>query len=161
MLSSISNFFDSFLKPAEQDSAKSKQHKLELACAALLLELSASDHHPDENEIRTLLNILHETFGLKDQELQQLQALAEQERRSATSLYQFTTLINASYDYPQKVQLLQQLWQVAYADGRLDRYEEHLIRRITDLLHLTHGDFIRAKLASKPDAAEGDQGASE
>lgn len=151
MLSSICNFFDSFLKPSAQDSTGARQHKVQLACAALLLELGTADQHLDENEQQVLLDILSSTFALKDQELQQLQTLAEQEKRSATSLYQFTTLINENYDYEQKVKLLQQLWQVAYADGRLDRYEEHLIRKITELLYLSHGDFIRAKLASKPD----------
>lgn len=153
MLSSISNFFDAFLKPSAQDSARSKNHKVELACAALLLELTTADQHRDDKEQQVLLDILHTTFGLKDQELQQLHLLAEQEARSATSLFQFTSLINETYGYEPKVQLLQQLWQVAYADGRLDRYEEHLIRKITDLLYLSHGDFIRAKLASKPAGA--------
>jgi uncharacterized tellurite resistance protein B-like protein len=154
MLSSICSFFDTFLKPSEQDSTKTRKHKVELACAALLLELSAADQHHDENEQKTLMHILHASFGLKDEELEQLQALAQQEARSATSLYQFTSLINEAYGYEQKVQLLHQLWQVAYADGRLDRYEEHLIRKIADLLYLTHGDFIRAKLASKPGDTE-------
>jgi uncharacterized tellurite resistance protein B-like protein len=154
MLSSICNFFDSFLKPSPQDSTATRVHKVQLACAALLLELSTADQNLDEKEQKILLDILRSTFGLQDQELRQLRALAEQETRTATSLYQFTTLINESYGYEQKVQLLQQLWQVAYADGNVDRYEEHLIRKITDLLYLTHGDFIRAKLASKQDGAQ-------
>lgn len=153
MLSSICDFFDSFLKPSVQDSTATNQHKVQLACAALLLELSAADQHSDENEQKTLMQILRTTFRLDDKELQQLQRLAAQEARSATSLYQFTTLINEAFGYEQKVQLLQQLWQVAYADGRLDRYEEHLIRKVSELLYLSHGDFIRAKLATKP--AEG------
>lgn len=155
MLSSICSFFDTFLKPSDEDSKTTKKHKVELACAALLLELSSADQHRDENEQKALVHILHTTFGLKDQELEQLQTLAEQEARSATSLFQFTSLINEAYGYDQKVLLLRQLWQVAYADGRLDRYEEHLIRKISDLLYLSHGDFIRAKLASKPGNEDG------
>jgi uncharacterized tellurite resistance protein B-like protein len=150
MLTAINSFFDCFLKPAREDDAKSKTHKLQLACAALLVELSAADQHRDDKEQQLLLRILRETFSLDEAELQQLSQLAEQEARSATSLYQFTSLINTGYGYEQKVQLLEQLWQVAYADGRLDRYEEHLIRKIADLLYMSHGDYIRAKLASKP-----------
>lgn len=150
MLTAISSFFDNFLKPAREDDSKTHHHKLQLACAALLVELSAADQHRDEQEKQTLLRILRESFALEEKELQVLTQLAEQEARTATSLFQFTSLINAGYGYEQKVQLLEQLWQVAYADGRLDRYEEHLIRKIADLLYLSHGDFIRAKLASKP-----------
>src|SRR5690242_12326172 len=132
MLTAISSFFDNFLKPAREDDSKTHRHKLQLACAALLVELSAADQHRDEQEKQTLLKILRESFALEEKELQALTQLAEQEARTATSLFQFTSLINAGYGYGQKVQLLEQLWQVAYADGRLDRYEEHLIRKIAD-----------------------------
>lgn len=152
MLSAISNFFDAFLKPSSQDSTRARSHKVQLACAALLMELITADQHRDEKEQLALRDILRDTFQLQEEELQQLQLLAEQEARAATSLFQFTSLINENYGYEQKVQLLEQLWQIAYADGRLDRYEEHLIRKISDLLYLSHGDYIRAKLASKPGA---------
>jgi uncharacterized tellurite resistance protein B-like protein len=83
--------------------------------------------------------------------LDTLWQLAQEEARSATSLFQFTSLINSSYGYPEKIRLLHHMWEVAWADGRVDRYEEHLIRKVADLLYLSHGDFIRAKLASKPE----------
>jgi uncharacterized tellurite resistance protein B-like protein len=150
MLSSIRSFFDCFLQPADANS-RSTTDQLQLACAALLVEISAADQHASAEEKQTLNQILRSTFGLDNARVEELWQLAAQESREATSLYQFTSLINANYGYQQKTALLQQLWQVAYADGRIDRFEEHLIRRIADLLHMTHGDFIRAKLASKPE----------
>lgn len=149
MLSSIRTFFDSFLQPADTNS-RSASDQLQLACAALLVEVSAADQHASAEEKQTLNQILCSTFGLDTARVEELWQLAAQESREATSLYQFTSLINAHYGYQQKTALLQHLWQVAYADGRIDRFEEHLIRRVADLLHLTHGDFIRAKLASRP-----------
>lgn len=149
MLSNIRMFFDCFLQPSGTGTRTSTD-QLQLACAALLVEISAADQHSSPQEQQALSDILRNTFKLDADKVEELWQLAAQESRDATSLYQFTSLINESYGYEQKTALLQQLWQVAFADGRIDRYEEHLIRRIADLLHLTHGDFIRAKLASKP-----------
>jgi len=105
-----------------------------------------ADDRMEAVEKTTLRNILQRKFSLQDEELESLWELAQGEVRDATSLYQFTTLINEAYDYANKVELLEHLWEVAYADGQLDPYEEHLIRKLTDLLYLSHGDFIRAKL---------------
>jgi uncharacterized tellurite resistance protein B-like protein len=149
MLSSIRAFFDCFLQPSGAGS-RTTIDQLQLACAALLVEISVADQHSSLQEKQALSDILRSTFGLDGDQVEALWQLAAQESRDATSLYQFTSLINEHYGYEQKTVLLQQLWLVAFADGRIDRYEEHLIRRIADLLHLTHGDFIRAKLASKP-----------
>jgi uncharacterized tellurite resistance protein B-like protein len=150
MLSSITSFFENFLKPAKDDSGDTAADKLHLACAALLMELSLADHERNDEETAALRKILTETFHLKDKQLDELWDLAHQEARSATSLYQFTSLINAGYGYEQKVRLLKHMWEVAYADGRVDRYEDHMIRKVADLLYLSHNDFIRMKLASRP-----------
>lgn len=150
MLSTIRTFFDGFLQQAGNDT-RTEAERLQLACAALLVEISAADQHTGAEERQALSSILQRTFALPPQQVETLWQLAAQESREATSLYQFTSLINSHYGYQQKTALLAHLWQVAYADGRIDRYEEHLIRRIADLLHLSHGDFIRAKLDAKPE----------
>lgn len=150
MLSSIRTFFDSFLQAADNSSSNTT-NQLQLACAALLVEISAADQQTSAEEKQTLNLILRNKFGLNESRVEELWQLAAQESREATSLYQFTSLVNSHYGYEQKTALLRQLWQVAYADGRIDRFEEHLLRRIADLLHMTHGDFIRAKLASRPE----------
>jgi len=152
MLATITSFFESCLKPAKGDTAAGTADKLHLACAALLLELCQADQEFDDAEQRTLQEILRRTFNLDEANLDTLWTLAHEEARDATSLFQFTSLINDSYTYKEKVRLLEHMWEVAWADGRIDRYEEHLIRKVTDLLYLSHGDFIRAKLASKPQA---------
>src|SRR5690606_33089698 len=139
------------LKPDSSDTEQGTEDKLHLACAALMLELCNADQSMDEAEQQSLLGILRKIFHLDDEALDNLWQLAHEEARNATSLFQFTSLINDTYGYKEKVLLLKGMWEVAYADGRLDRYEEHMIRKVADLLYLSHGDFIRTKLASKPD----------
>ncbi len=150
MLNSISSFFDSLLKPGARETPQTSVDRLHMASAALLIELANADQHMDDKERQVLLRILETRLQLDKATLDNLWELAHAEQQGATSLYQFTSLINDAYKYPEKVQLLQYMWEVAYADGRIDRYEEHLIRKVADLLYLTHGDFIRTKLAVKP-----------
>jgi uncharacterized tellurite resistance protein B-like protein len=150
MLSTISSFFDSLLKPGKQESSQGNVDRLHLASAALLVELANADNQMDPVEQAVLLRILETKLQLDKATLENLWELAHAEHKGATSLYQFTSRINEAYGYAEKVQLLHHMWEVAYADGRVDRYEEHLIRKVADLLYLTHGDFIRTKLAARP-----------
>ena len=143
MLTNITRFFETCLKAPVQDTEADKEQRLRLACAALLL---------DEEEIAVLKNLLRGQFGLDGKELEELWQLAREQVVEATSLYQFTTLINENYDHAAKTRLLSYMWEVAYADGRLDRYEEHMIRKVADLLYLSHKDFIQTKLAVRPDS---------
>ena len=150
MLRTITAFFNTLLKPATSEAPHANVDRLHLASAALLVELANADQNMDDQEQEVLLHILETRLQLDKATLQNLWDLAHAEQRGATSLYQFTSLINEAYGYKEKVQLLQYMWEVAYADGRIDRYEEHLIRKVADLLYLSHGDFIRAKLAVRP-----------
>lgn len=149
MIDSITRFFESCLKPAVRENAQIAVHRLQLASAALLVELCCADQEYSNEEMHTLRNILRSKFQLDGEELDALWNLAREEVSNATSLFQFTSLINEQYDYKSKVQLLAYMWQVAYADGRIDRYEEYTIRKVADLLYLSHGDFIRTKLATR------------
>ena len=148
MLDAIKSFFQEHLEaPGEQAN---EEERLQLACAALLIEVAKADTQRDAVEIDTLRLLLQSRFKLSEMTLNELVRLAESESDSATSLYQFTKLINDAYSPAQKVLLLEWMWQVAYADGRIDKYEEHLIRRIADLLYLSHRQFIQAKLKAAP-----------
>jgi uncharacterized tellurite resistance protein B-like protein len=151
MLKQICSFFERSLQPSAEPATK--RERLHLACAALMVELTVADAVMEETEKSTLRDILRRQFHLDDAALEELWQLAQSEARDATSLYQFTTLINEGYDYAAKTELLEHLWRVAYADGRLDPQEEHLIRKLADLLYLSHGDFIRAKLKARPEEA--------
>lgn len=150
MIASLTRFFETCLKPVAQETPQHAQHRLQLASAALLLELAHADHDFSDAERLALEGILRDCYALSDAELQELWRLAHAEKSNATSLYQFTALFNEHYDYAAKLQLLSNLWRVAWADGRLDRYEEHTIRKVADLLYLSHKDFIQTKQATRP-----------
>lgn len=118
----------------------------ELACAALLIELIYADYNKDPAEISAAKNALKQTFALQESALQELIELAEQEKQDAVSVYPFTSVINEQFGARERVKIISMLWQVAYADDHLDKFEEHYIRKIADLLYVPHSDFIQAKL---------------
>ncbi len=143
MLRAIQDYFRSKIEPDLR--AGPDQHGLQLATAALLFEMlrADADEHPEERDI--LERALQASFMLSDSETQELARLAEREAAESVSLYQFTGLINKHFSPDDKVRVVEMLWQVAYADGRLDRYEEALVRKIAELIHVPHRQFIQAK----------------
>lgn len=144
MLQKIQAFFNVNLVMSEETN---HQHTVELAAAALLIELSRADFKQDPAEQQAIEKALKKKFNLEQQALDTLIELAEAENQQATSLYEFTQLINAHYSPEQKFTLLKALWQVAIADGEISKYEDHLIRKIADLIYAPHSDFIKSKLA--------------
>jgi uncharacterized tellurite resistance protein B-like protein len=150
MLQNISIFFEKYLNPTlESNTGDEVIDRLHLASAALMIELSKADYSIDDSELKKISSILQKKFDLPEDTLEELFDLAQQEAEDATSLYQFTSLINEAYEYPAKITLIQNMWEVAFADGNLDRYEEHLIRKVAELLYVSHSDFIKTKLAVK------------
>jgi uncharacterized tellurite resistance protein B-like protein len=135
-------FFTSELSIDEGDN----QQKIQMAAAALLIELSRADYKRDQQEQQAIEAALKKSFGLNDLQLKELIDLAEDENKEAVSLYQFTALIKDNYSHEQRFELVKILWQVAIADGEISKYEDHLIRKIAELIYLPHSDFIRAKL---------------
>jgi uncharacterized tellurite resistance protein B-like protein len=143
VLRAIQDFFRSKIEPDLQ--AGPDQHGLQLATAALLFEMLRADdaEHPEERE--TLEQALRSSFTLSESETRELARLAEREAAESVSLYQFTGLINKHFSPEDKIRVVEMLWQVAYADGRLDRYEEALVRKIAELIHVPHRQFMQAK----------------
>ncbi len=152
MINRISAFFDKLTQaPSDQEGGLSSK-ELPIATAALLIEVAAIDRHLDDSELNTLSQSLAQRFDLNEQELIQLVDQAKKRSSEASSLYQFTQKINQYCDDDEKYHLACQLWDVAYADSVLDKHEEHIIRRIADLIHLRHSDFIRAKHTARDKA---------
>lgn len=125
------------------------QHQLRLAAAALLIETARADFTQDATEEATLVRLLEEKLRLSAAEVKELVDLANHRVDESTSLYEFTRVINDHYTPQQKLQLIAAMWSVAYADGHLDKYEEHLIRRVAELTYVAHEDYIRAKLEAQ------------
>jgi uncharacterized tellurite resistance protein B-like protein len=151
MLTAIKQFFSQNLAPRPDDSQEGQEHRARLAAAALLVELVRADDHFCAAERQSLLAALDRKFGLDAAEATQLITLAQTEAHQATDLYQFTSQINRGFTHAQKIRLIEELWRVAYADQMLNHHEEHLIRKVADLIHVPHPDFIAAKLRVRPE----------
>ncbi len=145
MIASIKEFFDRFIEPGTRPEAACATHSLQVATAALLLEMMRMDSHLKPEEREGIAATLRHEFGLDADELATLMALAEHEARQAHDYYQFTALINRHCDAAQKVRIVENLWHVAMVDGHLDAHELHLMRKLADLLHVGHGDYVAAK----------------
>jgi len=131
-------------------ASEQRQHTIELAAACILLELSRADMDSSMEERAKISVALGEMFELSSAEVEELLKDAEDNADQATSTFEFTRVVKEYFDDTQRVELLLALWRVAYADGVLDKYEEHFIRKVSDLLYVSHSDFIRAKhLASE------------
>ncbi len=121
----------------------------QLAVAALLIEVATADHVMDEAELNALISLLERKFSLPHERLVELADLAKAEAADATSIYQFTQLINSECTPQEKFELIKGMWEIAYADNQLDKYEEYVIRKVADLIHVSHSEFIRAKSIAK------------
>ena len=144
MLRKVTIFFESFISTNE--STLDPQHSLNLAVAALLVEMVRVDNNVSNEEVNHLNAILIERFGIAPTEIEEITALAEDELSQSTDYYQFTSLINTHFERPQKMQMIKTLWEIAYIDGKIDSHEEHYLRKIAELLHVPHSEFIRTKL---------------
>ena len=145
MLKAIQQFFDSQILSNSTASEVDIDHQLKLATTALLIEMMLQDDDVAEQELITVKSSIKTTFNITDEETTELFELAEKEQRNATDYHQFTSLIAKNYTKEQKLHVIENLWKVAFADGRLDSLEEHMLRRISDLIYVSHSDFIRIK----------------
>lgn len=147
MLKRVREFFERNVTGSLEDSSEDRrEHAFQLATAALLMEISRADREIDSSEREAVVRAVQNVFELDAEETRTLVKLAEEEAENATSLFEFTRLINDNFDHGQKQHVVEMLWRVAFADGHADEYEVHLIRRIADLIHVPHRGFIRAKL---------------
>lgn len=122
-----------------------REHALRLATAALLIEVVRADFEVDEAELAATLEVLAKEFALSAEESEALLRLAREEAEQAVSLHAFTRLLNDNYDAPSKERVIELMWQIAYADGVKDKHEEHLIRKVADLLYVPHVRFVKAR----------------
>ena len=144
MFHHIKSLLKKFTEP-QKGTEHDRGRELQVATAVLLTEVMCADHELHEEEKHTILHILQQQFRLNDKQAIDLFSYAELQSKEAVSLHEYTSRINQLLDNPGRVQLIENLWRVIHADGEIDKYEEHLIRRIAELLYVSHTDFIRTK----------------
>jgi uncharacterized tellurite resistance protein B-like protein len=145
MIAAIKHFFERHLSEPGPADDERRERRLQVATGALLIELAHADFDASPEELQRAAAALQATFGLSAAQTEELVGLAEEQARQATDYYHFTSLINRGFTPAEKVKLIELMWQVAYTDGRIDKYEDHLVRKIAGLLHVSHTDFIATK----------------
>jgi uncharacterized tellurite resistance protein B-like protein len=143
MLNQIKLFFEQHLALSAPE--ETTEEKLQLATIVLFLEMMYMDDKVEPREQEIILSLIHQNLSLTAEQTDSLIELAEQQRKAATDYFQFTSLINKKYSLEQKIRLIESLWKIAFIDGVLDMNEEYLVRKIADLLHVPHTNFIMAK----------------
>ncbi|NOR41974.1 MAG: TerB family tellurite resistance protein [Gammaproteobacteria bacterium] len=144
MLTKLQTFFDRYLDEKRQDEIP-LEHRLQLAASALMVEMMHVDETVTDHENKKIRVLIKQRYELDEAEIEDLIDLAHNEKHEATDYYSFTSLLNTHYTQQQKIKLVEDLWHIAYSDDELDKYEEHLLRRLSELLHVPHQDFIRTK----------------
>jgi uncharacterized tellurite resistance protein B-like protein len=132
-----------FAQPADTPS---DDHSLQLATAVLLVEVMRAAPEVHEGEYSAVLQALRRKFELSEDELQLLLTLAHERSRTAYDYQHFTQQLNQRFSHAQKVAMVEAMWAVAFADQHLDVHENAVIRKVAGLLHVTHGEYIAAKL---------------
>lgn len=150
MLSPLKTLLSQFFNLTEDSaSSVSDTHGLQLATAVLLVEVMRSDTHINDSERAAAVSALQHKFALTDGEMQQLLAQAEHTAKNSNDYFRYTSAMNEHFTQAQKIQVVEHMWQVAFADGHLDAHENHVISKVAGLLHVTHGEYIAAKLHAK------------
>lgn len=149
MLRTLKELFDAFTSPAAGQSLAQRAHTQQLAVAVLLVEVMRAEPGSGPAERAAVLTALRRKFDLADDELERLLELAQAEAQALYDYHRFTSLLNERFTQPQKVALVEALWTVAYADLNVAAHENHAILKIAELLHVTHGEYIAAKLHAK------------
>ena len=122
--------------------------------ATLMLEIAQADQEEADEELKIIESRLHKLFGLDEANRRAVAAAAREQLAQAPGLYQFTRQINETLSIEERSQLVKSLWQVAFADQEIDKYEEASIRKISDLLYVSHGDFMKAKHSAWQESGE-------
>jgi uncharacterized tellurite resistance protein B-like protein len=159
MLRTLRELFDTLLPPSTGAATVDDEHRLRLAAAVLLVEVMRADGHFDTAEQASVRAALVEKFALAADEAERLVELATSTAREATDLFGFTSRLNEQFDDASKLRMVELMWAVAYADGRLADHERHLLWRVADLLHVPQGACVlaRQRAAAAAGAAPGDR----
>jgi uncharacterized tellurite resistance protein B-like protein len=150
MLRNLKDLFDnlatSLSAPPGAQAPAELDHSLQLATAVLLVEVMRAEPTMQDAERDAVILALRSKFDLADDELQRLMELAHETARTAYDYQRFTSNLNERFSQEQKIRVVEAMWEVAFADHHLDANEHHVISKVAGLLHVTHGEYIAAKL---------------
>ena len=149
MIDLVKKFFSNNKKHGSEVQKKETTHDIHIATCALLLEMSYIDGEFNESERENIISILKKDYHLSNEHTSALIEGSKKELNESIDLWHFTNLINQNYSIEEKIRVIETVWSIAYADGRLDKHEDYLVHKLAKLLHLTHKQLIEAKLRVK------------
>ena len=146
MLDFINKVFGTTSERDSTDSKQDQNHDIRIATAALFLEMAQIDGEFSDEERERILGILKQEFDLSAEVAAELTKVADKERKDSIDLWKFTNLINENYSEEEKGRVVEFLWKLVYADGKLDQHEDYLIHKLATLLEIGHDQLIDAKM---------------
>lgn len=142
----MAGLFERLLASINQpDASEADAIQIERVSAILLVEIARSDHEVEPAERDEIARAIGASSALTAEEISELIEEALRDVDVTLSLHSHVSEINSQFDKKNKIALVEQMWRVALADGNIDQYEEYTIRKLCDLIHVKHRDFMQAK----------------
>ena len=129
----------------DEASSQSRDAAIRMATATLMIDVARADHVFEESEFDRVLELVTSHFELDAEQAAELVVAASEKAEDLVSAHEFTQVLHKYLDEDEKARIVGLLWQIAYADGRLDKYEDSLVRKISDLLYVSRGRVMRLK----------------
>lgn len=146
MIDLLKKIFGKTTEIATANQEEKNSHDIQVATCALFLEMANIDGEFSDSERENIISILKENYHLSDEYTAELLEASNEELKQSIDLWQFTHLINQNYSTEEKIRIIEMVWKIVYADGKLDGHEDYLVHKLTKLLRLTHKQLIDAKL---------------
>jgi uncharacterized tellurite resistance protein B-like protein len=146
MLEKIKDFFSNKISVEQSAGPVDIQRNLRVATCALLIEMASIDDEFETAERDRIINLFQDEYGLSDGDIKRIFDLARQELDTRVDLWGFTNLINQYFDKDQKIKVIEMVWEVVYADGKLSAHEDYLVHKLYKMLDLSHSEMIDAKM---------------
>lgn len=146
MFERVKGFFEKITNENTQAGGRDALHDVHVAACALFMEIGRIDETFSAAEMDLIVTVLKEKYGLRQENVDALMALADAELKQSVDLWQFARLINANYSIEEKIDIIEILWQIVFVDGHMDKYENYMMHKLSNLLRLSHNQLIDAKL---------------
>lgn len=146
MLDVLKRFFSKVPEGSIQEAKGKTGYDVRIAVCALFVEMARQDDTFSPLEMETILSILKEKYDLSPEHAEALMTEAQRELDDSVDLWQFSHLINENYSEEEKLEIIETLWRIVFIDGKMDRYEHYLMKKLKNLLRLSHDQLIEAKL---------------
>jgi uncharacterized tellurite resistance protein B-like protein len=146
MLNIVKGFLNKIAWDRNGNTGENTEHDVHVAVCAIFVEMARIDERFTPAEMGFILGVIKEKYGLTEEHAEALMAEAEKELDNSVDLWQFAKRINTHYSVEEKLDLINILWKIIFVDGKMDKYENYLVHKLSDLLHLSHRQLIDAKL---------------